>query len=527
MMQDEPNLIKAPYQKLALTAQQQAEFLRCVMDPVYFCRNYIWVQHPTKGKVQFDLYDYQVDMIRTFADNRQVIAMCSRQLGKTASAAAYIIWFSIFQNNVNILIAANKFKAATEIMDRVRFAYEELPDWLRPGVVTWNVQKIQFDNGSKIESTTTTADAGRGKSISLLYCDELAFVKSRIAEEFWTAISPTLATGGKCIITSTPNGDEDTFAKIWYAANKTLDEFGNQRSDGLGSNGFRAFKATWDQHPERDEEWAAKERAKIGYEKFAREYELQFLSADDTLIDSKVLSTLVPLEPLFKTQEIRWFEKPQANSIYLVGLDPSAGVGKDFGAIQVWRLPDMVQVAEWMHNKSSIAAQLKVVIQICQWLDREIRRLPDQLGEPELFWTFENNSYGQSVTELLNEVGLDIIPAQLMSDPSSNNIIRRGYNTNVRSKSQAVVKFKSLVETNRMHIRSRALITQIKNYVARGDSFAGKSGEHDDLVSAVLLIVKMSQIISKWDDKTAEKFQDQDLQDLQDLLEPLPVSVGW
>ena len=187
----------------------------------------------------------------------------------------------------------------------------------------------------------------------------------------------------------------------------------------------------------------------------------------------------------------------------------------------------MVQVAEWMHNKSSIAAQLKVVIQICQWLDREIRRLPDQLGEPELFWTFENNSYGQSVTELLNEVGLDIIPAQLMSDPSSNNIIRRGYNTNVRSKSQAVVKFKSLVETNRMHIRSRALITQIKNYVARGDSFAGKSGEHDDLVSAVLLIVKMSQIISKWDDKTAEKFQDQDLQDLQDLLEPLPVSVGW
>jgi hypothetical protein len=174
-----------------------------------------------------------------------------------------------------------------------------------------------------------------------------------------------------------------------------------------------------------------------------------------------------------------------------------------------------------------VASQLKVVIQTCQWLDKEIRRLPDQIGEPELFWTFENNAVGQSVTELLNEVGLDIIPAQLMSDVSTNNVVRRGYNTNVRSKSQAVVKFKSLVESNKMQIRSKALVSQIKNYVSKGDSFAGKSGEHDDLVSATLLIVRMSQQISKWDDRTAEKFLDQDLQDLQDLVEPMPVSIGW
>lgn len=527
MMQDEPNLIKAPYQKLALTEQQQAEFLRCALDPVYFVKKYIWVQHPTKGKVPFDLYDYQVDMIRTFAGHRQVVAMCSRQLGKTASAAAFIIWFSIFQNDVNVLIAANKFKAATEIMDRVRFAYEELPDWLRPGVVTWNVQKIQFDNGSKIESTTTTPDAGRGKSISLLYCDEMAFVKTRIAEEFWTAISPTLATGGKCIITSTPNGDEDTFAQIWYAANNTLDEFGNERADGLGANGFKAFKATWDQHPDRDKAWADKERAKIGYEKFAREYELQFLSADDTLIDSQVLARLTPTEPQFKLQEIRWFEPPQANKIYLVSLDPSAGVGKDFAAIQVWKLPEMTQVAEWMHNRSSVAIQLKTLIQICSWLDREIRRLPGQMGEPELFWTFENNGLGQSVVELLNEVGLDRIPAQLMSEPTTGGVVRRGFNANVRTKSQAVVKFKSLIESNRMRVNSKALISELKNFVSRGGTFAAKAGEHDDLVTSTLLIVRMSQTISKWDDRTAEQFQDQDLMDLDLFQEPMPVSVGW
>jgi hypothetical protein len=359
-------------------------------------------------------------------------------------------------------------------------------------------------------------------------CDELAFVKNKIAEEFWTAISPTLATGGKCIVCSTPNSDEDTFAQIWYAANNVLDEYGNDRPDGVGANGFRAFKAVWTQHPDRDEVWAAKERAKIGYEKFAREYELQFITADSTLIDSKVLATLTHQEPLFKTQEIRWFEPIQANSIYLVSLDPAAGVGQDYSAIQVWRLPQLVQVAEWMHNRSSVATQLKVLIQICQYMDKELRKIPQHVGEPDLFWTFENNSYGQSVAELLNEVGLDVIPAQLMNEPSqAHSKIRRGLNTNMKTKAQAVTKLKSLVDTSKMKIRSKLLISQLKNYVSKGDSFAAKSGEHDDLVSALLLIVRMSQIISKWDDLTAEHMKDDSLFDIEQLVEPMPVSLGW
>lgn len=358
-------------------------------------------------------------------------------------------------------------------------------------------------------------------------CDELAFVKSRIAEEFWTAISPTLATGGKCIITSTPNGDEDTFAQIWYGANRIQDEYGNDDPDGVGANGFKAFMATWDQHPDRDEEWAKKERAKIGYEKFAREYELKFLTADTTLIDSRVLSSLVSKESTFKTGEIRWWMKPQANSIYCVSLDPSAGVGRDFGAIQVWKLPEMQQVAEWMHNRSSVAMQLKTLIQILQFLDREIRKLPDQLGEPDLYWTFENNSYGQSVIELLNEVGLDNIPGQLMSEPGqSQQRMRRGFNTNVKTKSQAITKFKSLIESNRMQIYSKPLVSQLKNFVSKGDSFAAKSGENDDLVSATLLIVRMSQMIGKWDDRTAATLMDNSLLEIDGLQEPMPIAVS-
>lgn len=366
-------------------------------------------------------------------------------------------------------------------------------------------------------------------SICSHQCDEMAFVKSRIAEEFWAAISPTLSTGGKCIITSTPNGDEDTFATIWYAANRMQDEFGNDNPDGVGSNGFKAFKAVWQQHPDRDEAWATQERAKIGHEKFEREYNLQFLTEESTLIDSRTLSTLVSTEHVFKTGEIRWWERPQANQIYCVSLDPSAGVGKDFSAIQVWRLPEMTQVAEWMHNKSSVAVQLKTLIQICQFLDRELRSFPDQMGEPELFWTFENNGLGQSVIELLNEVGLDMIPAQLMNEPTitnTTNRMRKGLNSNGRTKNQAVTKFKSLIESNRMQIKSKPLVSELKNFVSKGDGFAAKSGDHDDLVTSTLLIVRMSQMIGKWDDRTASTILDDNLLDIEGLNEPMPISVG-
>jgi hypothetical protein len=245
------------------------------------------------------------------------------------------------------------------------------------------------------------------------------------------------------------------------------------------------------------------------------------------LIDSRVLSTLTSKEAEFKTGEIRWWLRPEANSIYCVGLDPSAGVGRDYSAIQVWKLPEMKQVAEWMHNRSSVAFQLKTMIQILQFLDREIRKLPNQIGEPDLYWTFENNSYGQSVIELLNEVGLDAIPGQLMSEPGQSvNRMRRGLNTNTKTKSQAITKFKSLIESNRMQIHSKPLVSELKNYVSKGDSFAAKSGEHDDLVSSTLLIVRMSQMIGKWDDQTAATLMDNSLMDIDGLQEPMPMAVS-
>jgi hypothetical protein len=164
-------------------------------------------------------------------------------------------------------------------MQRIRYAYEFCPDHIRAGATSYNKGSLEFDNGSRIVSQTTTETTGRGMSISLLYADEFAFVRPTIAREFWTSISPTLATGGKAIITSTPNSDEDQFAFLWKGANKCVDEFGN--STELGVNGFKAYRAYWNEHPERDEAWAAEQRAQLGEERFRREMEC--ITGDSTV----------------------------------------------------------------------------------------------------------------------------------------------------------------------------------------------------------------------------------------------------
>ena len=280
-------LTKTPYKKEKYTEYQLTELALCMKDPKYFLMNYCYIQHPVQGRMKFALYPYQVDLVDTYHEFRYSVSMLARQTGKSTCAAGYLLWYAMFNPDQTILIAAHKYSGAQEIMQRIRFAYEHIPDFVRAGVTSYNKGSLEFDNGSRIIAQATTENTGRGLSISLVYLDEFAFVRPNIAREFWTSLSPTLATGGKCIITSTPNQDDDQFALIWNEARKMLDEYGNEQK--TGRNGFASFLATWQVHPDRDEDWAQEEQAKIGEERFRREHNCEFIAYDETLIDLSLI----------------------------------------------------------------------------------------------------------------------------------------------------------------------------------------------------------------------------------------------
>lgn len=516
--------LKPPNVPTSYTPAQIKEVFACAKDPLYFLENYLYVQHPTRGKIKFEAYGFQKELIKNYWQNRNVIAMIPRQSGKTTTAAGFLLWYATFNPDVTVLIAANKFRAANEIMAKIKYSYEELPDFIRAGVVSYNVQSIQFDNGSRILATTTTPDSGRGMAISLLYLDEFAFVKPRIAEEFWTAMAPTLATGGKCIITSTPASDEDMFAELWYGACKTIDEFGNEITTGVGINGFKSFTAHYSEVPGRDDEWASKERAKIGDERFDREYGCLFAGEENTLISGVTLQRINGKNPLYKVNDIRFYNKLSADKTYLVSLDPSAGVGKDSACIQVFSLPDMEQVAEWTNDRVTAPGQIRTLQNIINLIYDEIKK-SGYKGEPEIYFTLENNTWGEAAIVALNEIGEENFNGIFLHEPKRAGLIRRkGLNTNTRTKAAACTKLKNLLESNKLKIHSKLLVRQLKFFVSKGDSFAAKPGEHDDCVMAALLCIRMMQMVTNWDDKISDLMKDT-FDDNADERDPLPFSV--
>lgn len=510
------DLIKKPYQKESLAKNELIELAKCTVDPHHFIRNYCYIQHPTKGRLPFDLYDFQDELIDSYHSYRYSISLLPRQTGKSTCAAAYLLWYAMFNPDSTILIAAHKYSGAQEIMSRIRYMYESAPDSIRAGVTSYNKGAIEFDNGSRLIAQATTENTGRGMALTLVYLDEFAFVGSRIAEEFWTSLSPTLSTGGKCIITSTPNQDDDQFARIWKQACKTVDDFGNETE--VGVNGFKSFRVHWSQHPDRDEKWAAEERQKIGDERFRREHECEFIAFDETLVSSTFLADMsLGMDPLRKTAQIRWYDKINDGQTYIVALDPSLGTGGDPAAIQVYALPGMRQIAEWTHNKTQIQEQIKIMRQI-------LEEIEEKAPNSELYYSVENNTLGEAALISIKEMGEENIPGIFLSEPKKRGSSRRhrkGYTTTNSSKLSSCAKLKRWVEDDFMKVRSKTLTRELKTFVAVGNTYKAKTGETDDLVMSTILAIRMAMQISKYDE---EAFMDlKDSFDEGDIRTPMPI----
>jgi len=505
-----PSLVKDPYKKTEFKNDKELQdFIKCC-DPntgyLYFMDNFFYIQHPTKGSMLYHPWPYQERLIETYHKYRYSISLMPRQSGKSTSAAGYLLWYAMFVPDSTILVAAHKYTGAQEIMQRIRYAYENCPDHIKAGVTTYNKGSLDFENGSRIVSATTTENTGRGMSITLLYLDEFAFVRPSIAKEFWTAITPTLSTGGKAIITSTPNSDEDQFAFIWKSANKTEDEYGNQTE--LGINGFRAYRAYWNEQPGRDQKWADEMKAQLGEDRFNREIGCEFIIADETLINPNTLLMLEGIEPISRMGQVRWYQKPTKGNIYCVGLDPSLGTGGDPAAIQIFEANTTTQVGEWKHNKTDIPNQIKLLAEINKYI-------AECTGEPNsIYYSVENNSIGEASLISLAEYGESNIPGLFLSEPGKK---RKGFNTSQKVKLTACAKFKTLLESKKMKIHSRSLITELKAFVASGGSYAAKIGDTDDLVMGSLLVVRMLQTLSDYHYNLEEQIRDHD-----EYIAPLP-----
>ena len=478
--------IKTAGEENEYTLEQFEELEKCSKDPVHFIQTYCRIQHPVRGAINFDLYDYQVEMIEAYLHKKSVVVLSARQTGKSTVSSMFLLWFAMFHFDKTILIASNKNSGAMEMISRIQYAYQHVPSWLKPGVTEdgWNKHSMKFDNESRILSEATSENSGRGMSISLLYLDEFAFVPNNIADEFWTSITPTLATGGDCIMSSTPNGDINIFAQIWRGALVDV-------------NGFYPIEVKWDQPPGRGEEFKEEQIAKLGERRWRQEYECEFLSSDALLIDSLVLINLSKaikdITPEYQMRDVVFWKKPTKGKTYLVGVDPSTGSGNDFTVIEVVEFPSMIQVAEFRSNTMSSAEAYLVLKNVLTYLEA---------AGSSVYFSVENNGVGEGMIALYEA---DEHPPEFSEFVSEDGKKRLGMTTTKKVKMRACLNFKEMIEKNVIKLVSPMLVQELKEYTRKAGSYAARPGSTDDCISAMLIIMRILLEIGTFEQAAFDK----------------------
>ena len=179
-------LIKRANQNIGFSEEQISEYLKCSADPIYFTETYMKIISIDDGLINFKLYDYQKDMIKSMSDNRNTVIATARQAGKSTTTCAFILWYIIFHAEKTVALLANKGDTAREILGRIQLAYQHLPKWLQQGVKEWNKGSFVLENDSRVIAAATSSDAIRGYSINLVFIDEAAFIDNW--DEFFTAV---------------------------------------------------------------------------------------------------------------------------------------------------------------------------------------------------------------------------------------------------------------------------------------------------------------------------------------------------
>lgn len=471
-------LLKKTRKKIAWTQEQVQEWMKCAQDPVYFAEKYIKIVHVDRGFIPIVLYDYQKEIIEKLQNNRRVTVVTSRQAGKTTTAAAIILHYILFNDHKTVALLANKGDAAREILERIKNAYEALPDWLQQGVEEWNKGSITLENGCKVLAAATSSSAIRGKSISLLYIDEAAFVEGW--DEFFASVFPTISSGEttKILFTSTPNG-LNHFYKTCTGAKE-------------GTNGYQYVEVPWQQVPGRGEKWRQETLAAMDFdhEKFAQEFECAWLGSSGTLISGAVLKTLVSKPPLVSHDGLNVYKEKDPSRRYTVVVDVSRGKGLDYSAFQVIDITEMPyeQVCTYKNNMVTPLDFSAIIHRISKTYNNatilvEINDIGGQVAD-SLYFDYENENI--IFTENAGARGKRI------SAGFAKGTAERGVRTTKTVKSIGCSMLKLLIEQQQLIINDHNTIHELSRFSKKGTSYEAESGCNDDLVMCLVLFAWMS-----------------------------------
>lgn len=349
-----------------------------------------------------------------------------------------------------------------DFISRIKYSYENLADWLKPPVKTYNTSMVEFTNNSVVYGQVTSEQALRGRTNNMVIVDEFAFCPPAVADEFYTAILPSLTADGedsntKAIFISTPNGTTGKFAEIAFSA--MADE-----------NGFRYHEVDHTQIPGRTEKFIKGMIAKLGINKYRQEYENKWLSSKATLIDSQVMENIVTRAPVRDDKGLKLYVDSLAGRSISIAVDPSEGVGGDNHCMQIFDVHSLEQIGVYANNTDNQHMLTKKLIEIITLAFNE--------GAIEVYYGVENNGVGNGVLRLLESANNSYLDrATMISSTDSNGVIRKsGITMTPKSKSIGCAQLKQMLENMQVKLNDAATKVELQFFVKVGNTFKAERG---------------------------------------------------
>lgn len=444
----------------SFTREELEEYIKCKESVEYFAENYVKVIHIDHGLIPFKPYPYQRELFKSFQNERFTVVLACRQSGKSISTCAHLLHYAIFNSEKFVAILANKAATAKEMLSRITLMLENLPFFLQPGCKVLNKGSIEFSNNTRMEAHATSSSSIRGKSVSLLYLDEFAFVENDV--EFYTSTYPVVSSGktSRVIITSTANGIGNMFHKIYEGAVQ-------------GTNEFHPCRVDWWDVPGRDEKWKEQTIANTSQDQFEQEFGNSFgRGTGRTLISPTQLLALRAINPIDVKGGTHIYTRPKELHNYVMTIDTAKGRGQDysvFSVIDVTEIP-FKQVACFRDNMISPLLFPDFIYKMAKWYNNA-------------YLIVESNDQGSLVWRALRYE----FEYENMYVGKVANGTTFGLEQTRKTKRIGCSNLKDLIEEGKLEVVDAETIRELGTFEAKGSSYEATQGNHDDLVMSLVM----------------------------------------
>ena len=475
--------------KLRNRKEQMDELIKCVDNPSYFIKTYLYIQHPVRGRLPFKLYEFQEDCITDFLEYKYNVIVKSRQLGISTLTAAYCLWLALFHRDQNIIIMATKLEVGKLLIRKIRTTYKMLPEWMTELLQITelegdSVKYMSLANGSKITAIPTSVNSMRGEAASLVCIDESAYIEG--FSDLWEGIFPCLSTGGRAIVFSTPNGKGSKFHEIYTEAienNDWVDGKAGFHGTTTGTNNFHPIKLPWTVHPERDDNWFEEQSKSMDQKAIAQELMCDFSGSGQTYfnqvqIDDVKLNAVSPfimMGPTPGSTDLWVWKTPTPGHKYILSSDVARGDSEDYSTFHVIDTNENEIAAEYMGKIQTDAFGLYLIETATRYNNAIIIQ--------------EKNTFGTAVSNVLKAAKYPNVwyepeiqeKLMYLSQAEKDKLIC-GFTTTSKNREPMLQNMEEVIRNKRLRIYSTRFVEEMENFIWTGRRGQALKKKHDDLI---------------------------------------------